>query len=251
MKLKLTLAYNGAAYCGWQAQSNAVSVQETLTKAVADTYKKRCLVTGSSRTDSGVHARAYVCTVEGADGSDISSVIPTEAVPRAINSKLPEDIAVLSAEIVSDDFHARYSVRSKTYEYVFHDSYVRSPFSSGLAYNVPPISDEMLDRMDRAARKMCGHRDFASFMASGSKIKDTVRNVYDCRVFRRDGMVVFSVSADGFLYNMVRIMAGTAYSAATGRIAPDDVDSIIDARDRSRAGQTLPPHGLYLCRVEY
>lgn len=251
MKLKLTLAYNGAAYCGWQAQTNAVSVQSTLTKAVADTYKKRCLVTGSSRTDSGVHARAYVCTVEGADGDDITSVIPVGAVPRAINSKLPDDIAVLSAELVPDDFHARYSVRSKTYEYVFYDSSVRSPFTAGLAYNVPPITDEMLAKMDLAARKMCGKRDFASFMSTGSKIKDTVRNVYDCRVFRRGDTVVFSVSADGFLYNMVRIMAGTAYAAALGRLSPDDVDAIIGACDRSRAGQTLPPYGLYLCRVEY
>lgn len=251
MKLKLTLAYNGAAYCGWQAQTNAVSVQSVLTKAVAETYKKRCLVTGSSRTDSGVHARAYVCTVEGADGCDITSVIPVASVPRAINSKLPEDIAVLSAELVPDGFHARYSVKSKTYEYVFHDSCVRSPFMSGLAYNVPPITDEMLEKMDRAARQMCGRRDFASFMASGSKIKDTVRNVYDCRAFRRGDTVVFSVSADGFLYNMVRIMAGTAYAAALGRIAPEDIGAIIGARDRCRAGQTLPPHGLYLCRVEY
>lgn len=251
MKLKLTISYNGAAYCGWQAQSNAVSVQSTLTDAVAATYKRRCLVTGSSRTDSGVHARAYVCTVEGADGFDVTEVIPVDAVPRAINSKLPDDIAVISAEIVPDDFHARYSVRSKTYEYVFYGSDVRSPFMSGLAYTVPPVTDEMLARMDAAAQKMCGKRDFASFMATGSKIKDTVRTVFDCKASRRGDTVVFSVTADGFLYNMVRIMAGTAYAAAQGRISPDDIDAVIDAKDRSRAGQTLPPHGLYLCRVEY
>ncbi len=251
MKLKLTLSYNGHAYCGWQAQSNAVSVQSALTKAVVETYKRPCLVTGSSRTDSGVHARAYVCTVEAADGGDISSVIPLTSVPRAINSHLSEDIAVISAEAVDDGFHARYSVRSKTYEYVFFGTEVRSPFMSGLAYTVPPITDEMLVKMNAAAEKMCGKRDFAAFMATGSKIKDTVRTVYDCRVFRRDGTVVFSVSADGFLYNMVRIMAGTVYAAALGRISPDDIDGIIASRDRSRAGQTLPPYGLYLCRVEY
>lgn len=251
MKIKLTIAYNGAAYCGWQAQSNAVSVQSTLTKIVSETYKRPCLVTGSSRTDSGVHARAYVCTVEAADGSDITSVIPTAVVPRALNSKLPNDIAVISAEIVPDDFHARYSVKSKTYEYVFYDSDVRSPFMSGFAYNVPPITDGMLAKMDACAQKMCGKRDFASFMSAGSKINDTVRTVCECKVFRRNDTVVFSVSADGFLYNMVRIMAGTVYSAALGRISPEDTDEIISACDRKRAGQTLPPHGLYLCRVEY
>ncbi len=251
MKLKLTVSYNGAAYSGWQAQANAVSVQSTLTKAVSETYRRKCLVTGSSRTDSGVHARAYVCTAELADGGDITDIIPIGAVPRAINSRLPEDIAVTSAVAVQGDFHARYSVRSKTYEYVFFDSDVRSPFMAGLAYFVPPITDGMLEKMNAAAEKMCGKRDFASFMATGSKIKDTVRTVYGCRAERRGDTVVFSVSADGFLYNMVRIMAGTAYAAALGRIAPEDIDGIIDARDRSRAGQTLPPYGLYLCRVEY
>ncbi len=251
MKLKLTLAYNGAAYCGWQAQKNAVSVQSTLTNAASDTYKRPCLITGSSRTDSGVHARAYVCTLESADGEDISSTIPIAAVPRALNSHLPDDIAVISAEAVEDGFHARYSVKSKTYEYVFYSSEVRSPFMSALAYTVPPITDEMLAKMNAAAEKMCGKRDFAAFMASGSKIKDTVRTVYGCCVQRRGDTVVFSVSADGFLYNMVRIMAGTAYGAALGRISPDDIDGIVASRDRSRAGQTLPPHGLYLCRVEY
>lgn len=251
MKIKLTIAYNGAAYCGWQAQSNAVSVQSTLTRVISEVYKRPCLVTGSSRTDSGVHARAYVCTVESADGSDVSSVIPASAIPRAINSRLEDDIAVISAELVPDDFHARYSVRSKTYEYVFYDSDVRSPFMSGLAYSVPPITNEVLLKMDACARKMCGTHDFASFMATGSKIKDTVRTVYECKVFRRNETVVFSVSADGFLYNMVRIMAGTVYAAALGRISSDDIDGIIAARDRKRAGQTLPPHGLYLCRVEY
>lgn len=252
MKLKLTLSYNGGAYCGWQAQTNAVSIQTVLTEAASKTYGRACLITGCSRTDSGVHAKNYVCTLESADSTDdISGVIPVRAVPHALNSKLPDDIAIIKAELVPSDFHARYSVRSKTYEYIFYASEVRSPFHAGHTYLTRPFTEDDVARMDEAAKNMCGERDFASFMASGSKIKDTVRYVYDCRVFRRGDTVVFSVSANGFLYNMVRIMAGTVLAVANGKLSPSDIDRIIDARDRRAAGVTLPPEGLYLCRVEY
>lgn len=251
MKLKLTLSYNGAAYCGWQAQSNALSVQTVLTSAAKKLYGKDCLITGCSRTDSGVHAKNYVCTLEFADEDDITAAIPADAVPFALNSKLPDDIAVLEAETVAEDFHPRYSVRSKTYEYIFYDSRVRSPFYSGRAHTVKPLSAESIAKMNDAAALMCGKRDFASFMAAGSKIKDTVRYVFDASVIRREDTVVFSVTADGFLYNMVRIMAGTLLSVGAGRLLPDDVTDVIAARDRSRAGATLPPDGLYLCRVDY
>lgn len=251
LKLKLTLTYNGAAYCGWQAQANAVSIQKVLTDAAAKTYGVDCLVTGCSRTDSGVHAKNYVCTVERADGEDITNMIPPAAVPHAVNAKLPDDIAVIGAEAVPTDFHPRYSVKSKTYEYIFYDSAFRSPFYSGRAYHVKPLSDDDVIKMDAAARRMCGERDFASFMASGSKIVDTVRCVYDCGVQRRGDTVVFSVTANGFLYNMVRIMAGTVLAVANGKLSPEDIDGVIDARDRHGAGVTLPPYGLYLCRVEY
>lgn len=251
MKLKLTLCYDGKKYCGWQAQKNGRSVQETVTSAASSLYGCPCLITGASRTDSGVHAKNYVCTLESADGDDISERIPADAVPHAMNARLPEDIAVIGAETVSDDFHARYSVRSKTYEYIFYDSAVRSPFLSGRAYQIPPLSDEAVRAMNEAAGVMCGERDFASFMAAGSKIQDTVRNVYSAKVERRGDVVVFTVSADGFLYNMVRIMAGTLFFVARGKLTADDIDGIIESRDRSRAGATLPPYGLYLVKVEY
>lgn len=251
MKLKLTLSFDGAAYCGWQAQLNALSVQTVLTAAAKKLYGKDCLITGCSRTDSGVHAKNYVCTLEFADEDDITAVIPADAVPFALNSKLPDDIAVLAAETVAKDFHPRYSVRSKTYEYIFYDSRVRSPFYSGRAHTVKPLSAESIAKMNDAATLMRGKRDFASFMASGSKITDTVRCVFEAKVERRGDTVVFSVTADGFLYNMVRIMAGTLLAVGTGRILPDDIPDIITACDRSRAGVTLPPDGLYLCRVDY
>lgn len=251
MKLKLTISYNGSGYCGWQAQKNGRSVQETLTRAVSELYGVRCLVTGASRTDSGVHAKNYVCTVEGADGVDVSEKIPIRSLPNALNAHLPEEIAVKNAEVVPDEFHARYSVRSKTYEYVFFDSAVRSPFLSGRAFQTLPISDAALENMKKAAEKMCGKHDFKAFMAAGSKITDTVRTVYSSSVERHGETVVFTVSADGFLYNMVRIMAGTLLAAARGKITPDDVGAIIESGDRRSAGTTLPPYGLYLMNVEY
>ncbi len=253
MKLRLTLAYDGRRYCGWQAQENAESVQSVMTKTCAELYGRRCLVTGCSRTDSGVHARGYSCTVAFEDGADndITAVIPVAAVPRAMNSRLPDDIAVIDAVCVPDLFHARYDVKSKTYEYLFYDAPSRSPFCSGFALHTQKIGERELSLMDAAARAMEGERDFAAFMASGSKITDTVRCVRECRVMRRGEFIVFSVTADGFLYKMVRTMAGTALDAARGKLTAEDIGAIIESRDRRRAGATLPPCGLYLCRVEY
>ncbi len=253
MKLRLILAYDGRRYCGWQAQDNATSVQSVMTKACSELYGTRCLVTGCSRTDSGVHARGYSCAVafENDKGGDITCRIPAESVPRALNARLPEDISVLSAECVPDGFHPRYDVKSKTYEYLFYDAPVRSPFYEGFALRIQPLSDTELAAMDGAARKMEGRRDFSAFMASGSKVTDTVRNVTECRVARRGELIVFSVTADGFLYKMVRTMAGTALDAARGKLTACDIDEIIRSRQRARAGATLPPSGLYLCRVEY
>ena len=138
-----------------------------------------------------------------------------------------------------------------TYEYVMYDSSERSPFYAGRAYHIRSLDDEMIARMSAAAVTMVGRRDFAVFMASGSKIKDTVREVYECDVRREGELVIFRVSADGFLYKMVRTMAGTALAAAYGRIEPGDIGEIIASGDRGRVGATLPPEGLYLCRVDY
>ncbi len=261
MKLRLIVSYDGRGYSGWQAQDNAKSIQRTLTDAVSEVYGRRCLVTGCSRTDAGVHALGYCCTAAFADTggsgdrveprSDIVSAIPPENAVRALNARLPDSIAVLSASAAEDSFHPRYGVKSKTYKYVFRDGAVRSPFLSGLVYETRSLGEGEIRRMREAAEAMTGRRDFASFMASGSKITDTVRTVYSCTVGRRGEFVVFTVTADGFLYKMVRTMAGTALAVGRGRADPRDIEAIISARDRSRAFETLPPCGLYLCRVEY
>ena len=260
MKLLLTIAFDGGAYCGWQSQTNGPTIQRTINRALFDTYGFDCLVTGCSRTDSGVHARRYFLTAEpdysrspnrAGDTRGIVEIIPLERVPRAINVHLPDDIAVISASAVLDSFHPRYSAKRKTYEYVFYDSAERNPFYRGRAYHIQPMDDDALRRMSEAAAAMIGQHDFRAFMASGSSIVDTVREVTECSVRREGDFIIFCVTADGFLYNMVRIMAGTVLAAARGKIDASDVKKIIELRERKKAGDTLPPYGLYLKDVVY
>ena len=245
MKILLTISYVGSAYCGWQVQKNGRSVQETVQDAVEETFGKRYPVTGCSRTDSGVHARGFKCTV---DIDEKAPRIPEGRIPIAMNTRLPDDVAVREAAYVEDDFHARYSVKSKRYEYVIHNSSLRDPFLAGRAWTVPQHLDETV--MDRAAQDFIGTHDFTSFRAAGSDVPDSVRTVYGASVRREGDTVVFSVCADGFLYNMVRIMVGTLVDISRGSIS-ESVSEIINARDRKNAGQTAPPDGLTLAEVFY
>ncbi|MBR2460243.1 MAG: tRNA pseudouridine(38-40) synthase TruA [Clostridia bacterium] len=245
MKILLTLSYVGTAYCGWQTQKNLVSVQSVVQDAVEGVFGKRYSVTGCSRTDSGVHARGFRCTV---DIDAEAPHIPEEKLPIALNTKLPYDVSVLKAAYVDDSFHARYSVKSKRYEYVIHNSPLRDPFLSGRAWTVPIRLDEVV--MDNAAKEFIGTHDFSAFRAVGSDVPDSVRTVFEASVRREGDMVIFSVSANGFLYNMVRIMVGTLVDLARGRLS-SDVGGIIESRDRRNAGITAPPDGLTLTEVQY
>ena len=255
MILLLKTAFDGRGFHGFQTQPLHRTVQGTLTKVLSELMGERVDVTGCSRTDAGVHANGFVVSVAPHDGDKDGDwlKIPPEKFHRAANNVLPGDISILGAFPVYDgDFHARYSVVKKEYVYRIDDSVSPSPFLRGRAFHAPhPITDEALSRMAEAASYFAGPHDFTSFMASGSKITDARREVYSASVGRRDGLVEFKVSANGFLYNMVRIMAGTLLDAAEGRILPSDVGDIIAARDRSRAGATLPPDGLYLHDVTY
>ena len=246
MKLLLKLSYLGTHYCGYQVQKNAVSVQEKLQDAIEDVYGKRYNVTGCSRTDAGVHARMYFCTV---DAGDDCEKIPCEAVPAVLGKSLPVDISVLEASLKDDSFHPRYDVKEKEYEYLILNSKVRDPFLENRAYRYPMPLDVSL--MQEAARRIIGRKDFCSFMSSGSSLTDTVRNVTDCSVFKDGDLVRVRITADGFLYNMVRIIVGTLIDVSAGKIMPEEIDSIILGKDRSKAGFTAPACGLYLIRVEY
>lgn len=252
MKLLLKITYLGTSYAGFQAQRGADcrTVQETLTEAVSTAFGIPCTVTGCSRTDSGVHARGFCAAVETVSGAPIT--VPAHKAPVAINHHLPEDIAVRDAALVPDSLHPRYSVTSKEYVYVFSDGKTRDPFLSGRAAKVKTeFSPEDVLRMDRAAAAFIGTHDFTAFMAQGSKITDPTRTVYFASVRRIGETVEFRVSANGFLYNMVRIMAGTLLAVGQGKLEPDALPAILEGKDRSKAGVTAPACGLYLDRVEY
>ena len=245
----LTLAYLGSAYCGFQVQPNGVSIQKTVQDALDSLYGVRPDVRGCSRTDAGVHAKDFKLTFQmQPDLPDVPD-IPAQKLPAALNRYLPEDISVLSCRVVPDTFHVRYDVLKKTYEYRIFPSHVRDPFISGRAWQYPGSPD--LERMQRAADRFCGEHDFSAFMASGSAVEDTVRTVYSADVIREGREVVFRVCADGFLYHMVRIMAGTLCEVSEGKIDPEDIPEILASKDRKNAGRTAPAEGLYLLSVEY
>lgn len=243
-KLALTISYLGTHYSGWQVQPNAPSIQQTLGEALDLLFGCKCTVTGCSRTDSGVHAHEFLCVV-GFGGE--YNHIPPDRVPQAINTILPDDISVLSCEECPDDFHPRYGIRGKEYIYLILNSRIRDPFLSGRACQIPQPLDE--GAMNTAAKEFIGYHDFGAFMAAGSKITDTRRTVFDAKVERQGDMLTFTVSADGFLYNMVRIMVGTLIEAGKGKLSPADIRGLLTHPDRANAGATVPPHGLYLNRI--
>ena len=246
MKILIKIAYDGKNYCGWQVQKNGISVQGTLCEAAMQVYGEKVNVTGCSRTDSGVHAKEYYCTLEM---SDNAPCVPLDRLPTAINRYLPEDITVFGAYGVNGDFHARYGVKEKTYEYVFDNGEQRDPFLFKRAWHIAKPLDEAL--MNTAAKAFIGEHDFSAFMASGSSVTDTVRNITDASVKREGTKVVFSVTGNGFLYNMVRIMAGTLYYVSIGKTDAKDIPDIIKSGERTLAGITAPPDGLYLASVKY
>lgn len=255
MKILLKIRYDGSAYCGFQTQPNGITVQEVLTKTFSQLMGFSCHITGCSRTDSGVHALGFCAVLEPADpGARVTDwcKIPTGKIHRAANVLLPDDIAVIAAAEVADDFHPRYSVISKAYEYHIHNAPFRDPFLHRRAYHDPVVLDEdALRRMNRVAQMFVGTHDFSGFMSAGSSVEDCRRTVKSAFV-RRDGdRVVYRVEADGFLYNMVRIMAGSLIDVAHGRKGADDIRRALDDGSRVSAGFTAPPDGLYLCEVCY
>lgn len=252
MKLFLKIKYDGTAYAGYQVQNNAPTVQKVLNDAVCDLFGYECDVTGCSRTDAGVHALCFCATVQKHGESSLETTIPCERIPYALNIRLPDDIAVFYSSWVNDDFHARYSVISKTYEYRINNSRFKDPFTVNKAYHYPkPISDSDITLMNEAAKLICGKHDFSAFMASGSSVTDAVRTVHNCDVRKSGDEIIIRISADGFLYNMVRIICGTLLEAAKGSIRSESINQIIDSKDRKCAGATLPAHGLYLVDVKY
>lgn len=252
MKIFLKIAFLGTGYSGYQTQKNGVSIQQRLNEATLKLFGHECDICGCSRTDSGVHANCFCLTVceKGKDSLDTS--IPDDNIVRALNTYLPDDIKVLSSERKENGFHARYDVRRKEYLYRIYNAAVPSPFEYDRALFYPRRLDEdTVAEMNAAAASVTGYHDFTSFMSAGSGITDTKRTVYSAGFIRNCDVVEFRIEADGFLYNMVRIIVGTMLEVAEGKLKPDMIPEIIDSHDRTRAGRTAPAHGLYLNRVIY
>lgn len=243
MNVKILLEYEGTCYSGWQRQKNAVSIQEVLEKAIQSITKEKVHVIGSGRTDSGVHALGQAANFK------TYTKIPIEKLPYAINSKLPEDIVVKDAQIVPEDFHARFSAKSKVYTYLIYNDEFPSPILRRHSYFFPlPLN---LEEMKKAAEVLIGEHDFRSFMAAHSSVKSTVRHIYRFEITQIGNIVRLEIEANGFLYNMVRIIAGTLVDIGIGKTKAEDMISILNSRDRSNAGRTLPAHGLCLMKVIY
>ena len=236
--------FDGTDFAGFQSQENARAVQDVLEKALAELYKTDIRLTGCSRTDAGVHARCHL------SHADVPFVIPGDRFPLAMNALLPEDVAVRKAFYVSDDFSARFGIKGKRYIYRIYSSPARSPLLDRFAYYCPVMPD--IAKMKKAAGYFAGEHDFAAFCASGGSQKTTVRRLFSVKVDSEGDdpcMIRIEVSGEAFLYNMVRIIAGTLLYAGQGKIASDDVEEIIRCGDRKLAGKTLPAKGLTLEEV--
>lgn len=257
MRYRAVISYYGANYVGWQRQLNGLSVQEVLEKALEKTFGAPTSATASGRTDAGVHALGQVVHF------DADTSIPTDKIPFAVNTHLPDDVSMLSCEIAPENFNARFSAKRKTYCYKIYVSKHRLPVLELDHEHITYPLD--LDKIGQAAKIIEGTHDFKCFEASGSVVKNTVRTVYSVDVATRhfdnatlradgkffDGELSISVTGNGFLYNMVRIIAGTLVYVGIGKLTPQDVSRILETGDRKAAGKTLGAKGLTLMSVQY
>ena len=260
MRYRAIISYFGARYVGWQRQLNGLSVQEVLEKALEKTFGTKTAATASGRTDAGVHAEGQVVHF------DADTSIPIDKIPFAVNTHLPDDVSMLCCEVASDDFNARFNAKRKTYCYKMYISKHRRPMLEPThEHVVVPVN---LEKIKEACKVIEGTHDFKCFEASGSVIKNTVRTVYSIEVStsplqsfceseqENDGMLCeselcISVTGNGFLYNMVRIIAGTLLYVGIGKLSVDDVKRILETGDRKLAGKTLSAKGLHLLSVVY
>jgi len=245
MQILLTVAYDGTNYAGWQRQNNAIAVQEKLEDALSVLLNRPVQVQGASRTDSGVHALGQrVCFI----AQDLR--VPLDKLPMVLAGLLPQDISVMASEVVPDDFNPRFDAKYKTYEYSFYNAPCPNPLLARYSTFVPQPLD--LQDMRTAAKFFVGKHDFTAFCATGSSAKTTVREIYDCDIVKsQNDIITLSITGNAFLYNMVRIIAGTLLYVGIGKIACDAIPTIIASKDRKQAGKTMPPQGLTLVSVTY
>nr|WP_208459541.1 tRNA pseudouridine(38-40) synthase TruA [Clostridium botulinum] len=241
----MKLEYDGANYCGWQKQKNEkfITLQGTLEKAISNITKEKIEVIGVSRTDSGVHAKGYVCNFF------TNTKIPPENLQKVINNNLPADIVVLSSEEASNEFHSRFCSKGKTYEYTVLNS--SQPIAIGRNY-IFQFKDKLnIDNMKMASRYFIGTHDFSAFKTKGSSIKTSVRTISKFEINKKGDFIKFIITGDGFLYNMVRIIVGTLIEIGLNKREPEYIKYVIKSKDRTKAGKCVPSSGLCLKEVFY
>lgn len=241
--LRLILEYRGTRYAGWQKQNNAVTIQGKLEEAIEKITGERPKIYSSSRTDAGVHALGLCVSFK------TSTKVLMEKLPLALNSVLPHDIAVVSAAEADMDFHARFSAKGKKYIYKIHSRAARSPIHRGFAWHVPRRLD--FEAMQEASAHFVGKHDFSAFKSTGGSENTSIRTIHSAELIKSGDILELHISGDGFLYNMVRIIAGTLVYVGLGKIEPQEIPGIISSGDRTRAGKTAPPEGLFLSEVYY
>lgn len=242
-RIKLTIAYDGTNYCGWQIQPNGITVEEVINKALQKLTGEPILVIGASRTDSGVHAMGNVAVF------DTETSIPPERIAMALNLRLPEDIVIVKSEEVALDFHPRYCDCSKTYEY--HIINTRIPIPTKRLTNYFVSYNLNLDHMRQAASYLVGEHDFVSFCNVRTDVENTVRTITELDIIENGNEITIRITGNGFLYNMVRIIVGTLIRVGRGFYTPEKVKEILEAKDRKAAGVTAPAHGLMLMEINY
>lgn len=243
MRVKMIVAYDGTNYCGWQIQPNGVTIEQKLNEALSALLGEEIKVTGASRTDAGVHSLGNVCIF------DTNTRMPAEKISYALNQRLPEDIVVQDSCEVDEDFHPRFSKSRKTYEYRILNRRFRMPTRRLDTYFYYHPLD--VTRMQQAAQYLVGEHDFKSFCAVNAQSQTSVRTIYRCEVTRENDIITISVTGNGFLYNMVRIIAGTLIKVGCGELEPEAIRDILAACDRGAAGPTAPAHGLTMIGLEY
>ena len=242
-RIKLIVAYDGTNYCGWQVQPNGLSVQEVLNRALSDLFGVPVTTIGASRTDAGVHALGNVAVF------DTEARMPAERVAFALNTRLPEDIRIQGSEEVPPEFHPRFTQTIKTYEYRILNRTFADPccrLNSTFWYGKLDT-----DAMQKAAAYLEGTHDFKSLATANPAVTDTVRTIYKTRLWKEEDMIHFQITGNGFLYNMVRIIVGTLMEIGKGTWPPEQMQTILEAKDRSQAGPTARPEGLTLLKIEY
>jgi len=241
--IKIIIEYDGSNYCGWQKQINGPSIQEEIEKSLYKITNENIIINGSGRTDAKVHAYGQVASFK------TNSSIPPEDFYKVINQKLPEDIRCISSTLASDEFHARYNSIGKHYRYIILNRKVRPTFDRNYVEYIRKELDVTL--MEKAIKKFEGIHDFEGFMSTGSKIKDTTREIYKADIIKKEDKIIIDISGNGFLYNMVRIIVGLLIEVGLGKIKVKDVEAIIASKQRKKAGKTAKACGLYLVEVFY